>query len=186
MDKLDTVIAVLADHPAAESAIKKLAQAGFDFKSLSVIGKGYRTEERVVGFYNTADRITLWGSRGAFWGGLWGLFLSGVFVVTPIAGPVVALGFIASMAIAALEGALIGGGLSALGAGLYSLGIPEDSILVYETEVTSDAFLVMVHGASEDVAYAKTILASANARRVDVHSDAGFREPRGSFAPLVA
>jgi len=33
--------------------------------------------ERVVGFYNLANRLTLWGSRGAFWGGLW-VFFSGV------------------------------------------------------------------------------------------------------------
>jgi len=95
MEKLNTAIAVLPNHLAAEAAIKKLAQAGFDLKSLSVVGKGYRTEDRVVGFYNVADRVTLWGSRGAFWGGLWGLFFSGVFVATPVAGPVVALGLVA-------------------------------------------------------------------------------------------
>ena len=51
------------------------------------------------------------------------------------------LGYLASAAISALEGAIVVGGLSALGAGLYSLGIPKDSILVYETEVTSNSFL---------------------------------------------
>ena len=186
MEKLNTAIAVLPNHLAAEAAIKKLAQAGFDLKSLSVVGKGYRTEDRVVGFYNVADRVTLWGSRGAFWGGLWGLFFSGVFVATPVAGPVVALGLVASLAISALEGALVVGGFSALGAGLYSLGVPKDSILVYESEVTSDAFLVMVHGASEEVAYAKTILASVDAKRVDVHSDAGRRDVDLALTPLVA
>jgi len=85
-----------------------------------------------------------------------------------------------------LEGALVVGGFSALGAGLYSLGVPKDSILVYESEVTSDAFLVMVHGASEEVAYAKTILASVDAKRVDVHSDAGRRDVDLALTPLVA
>ncbi len=184
MGKLDTAIAELLDHAAAEAAIKRLAQAGFDPKSLSIVGKAYRSEERVVGFFNSADRITLWGGRGAFWGGLRDLFYSGAFIATPVAGPVVVLGFLAGIAIAALEGALIGGGLSAVGASPYSLGIPKDCILVYEAEVTSDAFLVMVHGAGEEVAYAKTILASVIARRVDVHSDAGFRE--AGLAPLVA
>ena len=80
MERLDTAIAVLPDHLAAEAAIKKLAQGGFDLKSLSIVGKGYRSEERVTGFYNVGDRITMWGSRGAFWGGLWGLFFSGAFI----------------------------------------------------------------------------------------------------------
>ena len=35
--------------------------------------------------------------------------------------------------VGALEGAVVTGGLSALGAGLYSLGIPKDSIVKYET-----------------------------------------------------
>ncbi len=44
MEKIDSVVAVLTDHQAAETAIKKLAQDGFEMKNLSVIGKGYHTE----------------------------------------------------------------------------------------------------------------------------------------------
>src|SRR5579863_3621924 len=51
MEKADTVIAVFTDHNAAESAVKKLAANGFEMKNLSVVGKGYHSEEKVVGFY---------------------------------------------------------------------------------------------------------------------------------------
>ena len=64
MEDINTVIAVFADHPAAETAIKKLTSSGFDMKNLSVVGKGYHTDEKVVGFYNTGDRIKFWGTRG--------------------------------------------------------------------------------------------------------------------------
>ncbi len=76
----DTVVAVFPDHAEADAAVKKLTAAGFDMKHLSVIGKGYHTEEKVVGFYNMGDRVKFWGSRGAFWGGLWGLFFGGLFL----------------------------------------------------------------------------------------------------------
>jgi len=99
MEKSDTVIAVFPGHNAAEAAVKKLATAGFDMKKLSVVGRGYHTEEKVVGFYNIGDRITFWGIRGAFWGGLWGLFLGGLFVTIPAVGPVIFLGYIAATAI---------------------------------------------------------------------------------------
>jgi hypothetical protein len=56
MEDNDTVVAILADHPTAEAAIKKLTGAGFDMKNLSVVGKGYHTDEKVVGFYNAGDR----------------------------------------------------------------------------------------------------------------------------------
>jgi len=67
MEKSDTVIAVFADHQTAEAAVKKLTSSGFEMKHLSVVGKGYETEEKVVGFYNVGDRIKFWGTRGAFW-----------------------------------------------------------------------------------------------------------------------
>src|SRR5665213_829308 len=92
--KVDTVIAVFADHQKAETAVKKLIAAGFEMKNLSVVGKGYHTDEKVVGFYNTGDRIKFWGTRGAFWGGFWGLFLCGLFMTIPVVGHVVVLGYL--------------------------------------------------------------------------------------------
>ena len=64
MDQHETAIAVFPDHQAAENAVKSLTEAGFDMKNLSVIGKGYHSEEKVVGFYNMGDRVKFWGSRG--------------------------------------------------------------------------------------------------------------------------
>jgi hypothetical protein len=170
MENTETVVAVFADHPAAEAAIKKLTGAGFDMKDLSVVGKGYHTDEKVVGFYNAGDRIKFWGTRGAFWGGFWGLFLGGLFVTVPVVGPVVVLGYLAAIAIAAIENAVIVGGISALAAALYSIGIPKDSVIQYETALKADGFLVMAHGSAADIARAKTILGSVNPSRVDVHT----------------
>ena len=170
MDDTNTVIAVFADHPAAEMAIKKLTSAGFDMKNLSVVGKGYHTDEKVVGFYNTGDRIKFWGTRGAFWGGFWGLFLGGIFVTVPVVGPVVVLGYIASIVVTAIENAVVVGGISALVAALYSIGVPKDSVIQYETAIKTDSFLVMAHGPAAEIARAKTILGTVNPSRIDVHT----------------
>jgi hypothetical protein len=70
METTGTVIAVFSDHNAAETAMKKLTAAGFEMKNLSVVGKGYHSEEKVVGFSSAGDRIRFWGGREAFWGGL--------------------------------------------------------------------------------------------------------------------
>ena len=108
MENTDLVIAVFADHQAADTAVKKLAAAGFEMKSLGVVGKGYHTEEKVVGFYNMGDRIKFWGKRGAFWGGLWGLFFGGLFLTIPVVGHVVVLGYLAATVIAGVENAAPG------------------------------------------------------------------------------
>jgi hypothetical protein len=170
MDTFDTVIAVFADHNAAETAVKKLTASGFEMKNLSVVGKGYHTDEKVVGFYNVGDRIKFWGTRGAFWGGFWGMFFGGLFMTIPFVGHVVVLGYLATIAIAGIENAVVVGGLSALGAALYSIGIPKDSVLRYETALKADDFLVMAHGTPEEMARAKSILGKAHPSRIDVHA----------------
>jgi hypothetical protein len=172
MKDIDTIVASFADHPAAETAIKELASAGFDMKNLSVVGKGYHSDEKIMGFYNAGDRIKFWGTRGAFWGGFWGLFFGGLFLTVPVVGQVFVLGYLATIAITAIEGALVVGGVNALGAALYSIGIPKDSVLQYETTVKADGFLVMAHGTAAEIARAKTILGTVNPSQIDVHPGA--------------
>lgn len=176
-DKADTgdpaannaVIAVFNDHQAAEAAVKKLAEGGINMKHLSVVGKGYHTDEKVIGFYNTGDRVKFWGKRGAFWGGLWGWLFGGVFMLIPVVGHVVVLGYLASAVVAAVEGAVVVGGLSALGAALYGSGIPKDSVLAYESAIKADSFLVTAHGPAEEMQRAKTILGTLGAVSVDLY-----------------
>ncbi len=181
METTDTVIAVFADHQAAEKAVKELNAAGFEMKHLSVVGKGYHTDEKVVGFYNVGDRVKFWGTRGAFWGGLWGLFFGGLFMAVPVIGHVVVLGYLAAIAISAVETAVMVGGLSALGAALYSIGIPKDSVIQYETALEADSFLVMAHGTAEEMARAKVILGTVNPSRLDVHPGVKAPAPAGDL-----
>jgi hypothetical protein len=170
METNQTAIGVFADHHAAENAVKTLTAAGFDMKHLSVVGKGFHSEEKVVGFYNVGDRIKFWGSRGAFWGGFWGLFFGGLFLSAPVTGPVMVVGFLATVAIAGIENAVVVGALGALGAALYSIGVPKDSVVRYESDIKADGFLVMARGSLQEVERAKAILAKTNATRVDIHS----------------
>lgn len=177
MTEFNAVIAVFADHQGADAAVKKLADAGIDMKHLSIVGQGYHTDEKVVGFYNIGDRMKFWGMRGAFWGGLWGWFVGGIFMIIPGIGHVVVLGYFATMVISAIEGAVVVGGLSALGAALYSSGIPKDSVVAYESALKADKFLVMAHGPAEEMGRAKAILGTLNPSRLDLHSGLKALEP---------
>lgn len=180
MEQTDSAVAVFTDHDSAEAAVRQLAASGFDMKNLSLVGKGYHTEEKVVGFYTAGDRIKFWGGRGAFWGGLWGLFFGGLFMTIPVVGHVVVLGYLAAVAIAAVENAVLVGGLSALGAALYSIGIPRDSVIDYEAAVKADGFLVLAHGTAAEIARAKEILKTAAASDVAIH--AGSRTGEAALA----
>lgn len=169
MTSHSAVVAVFERHRQAEDAIKKLADGGIEITKVNIVGKGCHTEEKVVGFYNTGDRMKFWGKYGAFWGGLWGLFVGGLFMTVPVIGPVVVLGHLGAIVLGVVEGAAFGGGLGAVGAALFSIGIPKNSVIDYETAVKTDSFLVMVDGSPEEVEQAKTILATANPSRLDIH-----------------
>lgn len=185
MEPTDTVVGVFANHQDAENAVKSLTNAGFTMSSLSVIGKGYHTEEKVVGFYNAGDRIKLWGTQGALWGGLWGLFFGGLLMTVPLVGHVVVLGYLATIAMAALENSVLIGGLSALGAAIYSLGIPPDTVLQYEDAIKADSYLVMVNSSSAEVARAKAALGTAKPIRIDVHAYHSPADGLVTTVPLV-
>lgn len=169
MKSINHAIAVFPDHSAAERAVKTLGKEGFALSDLSIIGKGYHTDEKVIGFYNVGERVMFWGKRGAFWGALWGWFLGGMVMTVPVAGQVVVLGYLATVAISIFEGAALLGGFGALGAALYSLGIPKDSVISYETALEADNFLVMARGAEEDVERARKILHEENPVTIDMH-----------------
>jgi hypothetical protein len=186
MPNSDTAIAIFDDHAAAEDAVKKLTGAGFDMKTLSIVGKGFHTEEKVTGFYNTGDRMTFWGARGAFWGSFWGLLFGGVFLTLPVTGPVIVVGYLTAALIAMVEGAVIMGGLSALGGALASIGIPKDSVIKYEAAIKADGFLVMAHGSADEVARAKAIMSTANASQAEVHTGADAGSSFGSPVPVRA
>jgi uncharacterized membrane protein len=169
MSEKNAVVAIYESHAQAEEALKELQKSGFDMKKLSIVGKDYHTEENVVGYYNAGDRMKRWGKSGAFWGGFWGLLFGSAFFAIPGIGPVLVAGPLVAWIVGALEGAVLVGGLSAIGAGLYSIGIPKNSIVEYETALKSDKFLLLAHGTAEEVEKAKAIMGTTRSGDVTVY-----------------
>ena len=169
MSDASAAIAFFNTHVEAEEAVRELQHAGFEMKKLSIVGKDYHSEEHVMGFYNAGDRMKYWGTLGAFWGALWGFLVGAAFFWVPGIGPLVVGGPLVSWIVGALEGATITGGLTVLGAGLYSIGIPKDSILQYETLLKADKFMLILHGTAEEAAKAHDILHQSKAMESAVH-----------------
>ena len=165
----NSIVAVYPTHLAAEASVKELQHSSFDMKKLSIVGRDYHTDEHVVGYYNVGDRMKHWGKIGAFWGWIWGCLFGSAFFFIPGIGPLLIAGPLVGWLVGALESAVVVGGLSALGAGLYGLGIPKDSILRYETALKTDKFIVIVHGSSDETTRAKEILNRTNPETLEHH-----------------
>jgi hypothetical protein len=170
MSDHNSAVGIFHSHTQAEGAVKELQRSGLDIKKLSIIGKDYHTDENVVGYYNAGDRMKYWGKLGAFWGGIWGLLFGSALFFIPGIGPLVVAGPLVAWIVGALEGAAVVGGLSALGAALYSIDIPHDSIIKYETAIKSGKFVLIFHGTTEEVEKARQVLNRTQAAETVVHA----------------
>ena len=76
--------------------------------------------------------------------------------------------------------------MAVLAAALYSIGVPKDSVLQYESAIKADSFLLMARGTAEEIARAKALLGAVNPSRLDIHRDADAAAPAPSSVPATA
>jgi hypothetical protein len=199
MTQQNVVVAIYKSHTEAEVAVKELQQSGFDMKKLSIVGRDQHSDEHVMGYYNAVDRMICWGKMGIFLGMVFG----SAFSLVPGAGLLLVAGPLAGWLVGALGGAVLVGGLSAIGAGLYSLGIPTDSILQYRKDLktgtsvmianksdsgpvsrlkqalTTDKFVMIAHGNAREAIHAREIISYTNPEALEEHQPSyNSLEPR--------
>jgi hypothetical protein len=167
--RTDSIVAVLNTPTEAQAIVKELQKAGFDRKKLSMVARDGHAAEHVVGYYNTGDKARYWGELGEFWGSFWRLLVGSAVLLVPGIGPVVVVGPLVSWIVAALEEAAARDGLSAVGAAFYSLGIPQDSILKYESALRANKFLVFAHGTTGEIDQVCGILQGTEWGEAEVH-----------------
>jgi hypothetical protein len=154
----NATVAVLDSHRQVEESVQRLRQSGFDLSKLSVVAMDRHPDEQVVAHYGEGGQARYWGEFGPFWTGMWASLSGWAYLVIPGAGPMLVAGPLAGWIVAALENEAVFGGLSALGAALYGLGIPKDAVLRCEAAIRMDKLLLIVHGAVDEVGKAREIL----------------------------
>jgi hypothetical protein len=166
-----SAVAIYNTHTDAEAAVKDLQTAGIDMKLLSIVGKDYRTEDHVVGYYKTGDRLKYWGKLGTFWGGIWSLLIGEAFFWMPGVGPILVGGPLVSTIVGALEGATVHNGLTALGSALHTIGIPKINVINYESALKANKFLVIVEGTNGEASRVNEILRKTEPIELAAHGD---------------
>ncbi|MDX5997831.1 DUF1269 domain-containing protein [Shewanella oneidensis] len=161
------VAALFSSHDQAESGIRALQKGGFDMQELSIVGRDYHTEEQPLAYFNTGERIKFFGKVGATWGALVGMLLGSALIFIPVFGHIVVLGPLVTTLAAGIQGAVVGGGVSALFGALTAIGIPKDSIIRYETAIKADKFLVIVHSSIGEQSYARDLLSQAGGTDIE-------------------
>ena len=163
------VVAVYNNHIEADMAVKELQKAGFDMKNLSIIGKDDHAKEHIVGFYQIGEKAGYWGKLGAFWTSTLGLLAGSAVLAIPGAGLVLVGGPLVGWIISALEGAVMAGGLSAVGIALDKKGIPEKHIFTYEEAIKKGKFVLISHGNKEVTTFARDVINRTNPELEEYH-----------------
>ena len=76
MKNKSVVVATFKSHDDAAAAIKALQQCVFDLEQLSLVESKQTVQTELIGFYQTGQRVKVWGELGAIWGMIIG---SGIF-----------------------------------------------------------------------------------------------------------
>ncbi len=160
MQGKNAAVAVCDTCEQAAAAVRELERSGFEMSQVSVAGRDGDADEHITAYYSAGGRMKYWGKPGTVWEEVWARLTGWAFFAVPGIGPVLVAGPLAGWMVAVLDNATIFGGMSALGAGLYSIGIPRDNLMRYETALMAGKYLLVVHGSAGDVARAHEVLSS--------------------------
>jgi hypothetical protein len=115
-------------------------------KKCSIVGGNHDTNDRGVGYDNSGDRMKVLGKTGVSLGELLELLFGSAFFWIPGLGLLLVAGLLARWMIGAMEGAVVVGGLNAIGSCVFSLGTSKDSSLRYATAFKTRQFALIAHG----------------------------------------
>jgi uncharacterized membrane protein len=161
-----TVVASYGSHNDAEEAVRKLQNGGVPMAHISIIGRDWQMREDVQGFYRPDDAMQEGAKQGAWFGGIFGLFMGMGMFMFPVAGALFVLGPLSGL----IAGAIGGAGIGALVSGLVTMGIPKDQALKYEQQLQAGEFLVVVHDATlDETTLAHQILQATSNTNISSH-----------------
>lgn len=168
----NSAVGVFANMTQAEDAVRQLNAGGFPVDKLSVLGKDFMSEQKVHGFVTACDVAKQAAGTSAWFGGIFGLLVGAAFLWIPGFGPMVVAGPLAAALLGGVEGAVGAAAVGGVLGWLMNLGIEKQHIPKYEASLRTGKYIVIVHGSSEDVDKARSILSAAKAEQVDVHKSA--------------
>ncbi len=134
----ETVLTDSKPPEEVEACARELQCCGHALKQLDFVGRDDLMDEPVAGCCkpvsrgNMACRVKCWGTQGAFWGGTWGWLFGSTFFKDEGGCLLMEAGPLGCWIVGAMEGSILLGGLSVLGACLFSLGISNEPNVLRE------------------------------------------------------
>jgi hypothetical protein len=156
---MKAVIGLFADMAQAETAVEGFKDAGFAEEKIGVMARGYLFKEH-LGVNAHSDEVLekagLGVAVGTAAGGLLGFLATGISLVIPVLGPILAAGSLVPIITGATAGAVYGGLLGAF----LGMDVPEAEAKFYVDKLESGSIMVVVNADDEQAAEAWSIMRS--------------------------
>lgn len=162
MIKENAAVVICDSSAEVEKAIAELRDAGFDMRQISLAGRDNGFLDSWGSPHKSGRTLRHSTKSSTFWIRVQGLLGDEEFYDFPGMGRVVLAGPIADWVAVILDHVPMFGGMSALGAGLYSIGIAKEKVFEYESALKEGRYLLLIHGASAEVTWAQEILGHAS------------------------
>lgn len=158
METRNVTAGVFSTHESAEEAIVALMESGIGIGQISFAGRDCSLGEHVSGYFVSGERMHVRGKLERFWKSLYDRFSLSASYFVPGIGQVMLYGPLVEWVNRALDRGQVVGGLSAVGAALFGIGLPKECIVRYEEALRSGRFLVVAHGTADEAGLAREIL----------------------------
>lgn len=165
----DALVAIYTRHAESEHAVRAFRVTGFDMAKVSVVAKDHEPHRCVTGLRDGDRRAPFLRSEQPFWAGLWPLLHWAAFLWIPGTGSLLVGGPLLAAIAGTPDRGDIAPRLSAVGVGLYRLGIPTHTIVRCDTAIKNHQDLVIAQGAEEAMALARRIFRASGAVHVSSH-----------------
>jgi hypothetical protein len=155
--KNTSVFGIYKSRAHAETAVDRIAAAGFDYNDISVLLPDTQSSKEFAHEKNTKapEGVTTGATTGGVVGGTLGLLAGIGALAIPGVGPFIAAGPI----MGALAGVGVGGAVGGIIGALVGMGMPEYEAKRYEGRIMEGGVLVSVHcDTSEEIDRAKEVL----------------------------
>lgn len=163
MEHANSVVCICESREVADRAVESLASAGVDLEALSIATRDTSPVRQEIDAYQPGDQT---------------------FSI-PNLGFLLVHGPLACWIVDAFDNEASAGGVSIVGDGLATLGIPRQSILEYEAALKSDKYLLVMHGSPENVATAAKVIGGTSHCSHTVHGEKVFDTVHSATPPEV-
>jgi hypothetical protein len=140
------------------AAIKQVQISGCSTGGLSVVWRDQASPSGISGYYRGKDKMQYWGDFETLWNEIFTILSGWAFFTIPDIGRILVVGPLADWIATALANSAIFGSMSAIGMGLYSVGISRYSIRFCEEALKDGKCILLLNGPAQEVKKARQII----------------------------